>query len=144
MSLTAQKIQKYGEHIPNSVFTNKKKTYELRGCSVFKSASEVSCSYSCPRNFLLRCAEVGFFCSSDLTSPKVLISSFLLVAEEHKGVCKNYYFVNKKPIASNTTKRTNLAAGEVGTLRGNSKFLRTAAMQTEQDVLSPFSPRQEE
>ena len=57
---------------------------------------------------------------------------------------KMIFFKNKKPIACNTTKTTNLAAGEVGTLGGNSKFLRTAAMQTEQDVLRPFSPRQEE
>ena len=78
-------VQMFLEHICTWV----KEAYDFRGYPVFKSASELSCSYSCPRNFLFRCADVGFFWSLDLTSPNVLISSFLLGAGEHTRVRKN-------------------------------------------------------
>ena len=42
-----------------------------------------------------------------------------------------------------TQLKLNLAAGEPGRLGANSKFLQTAALQTEQQTRGALSPRQE-
>ena len=58
-------------------------------------------------------------------------------------------YMNKNKMEHKTIKnkrrtKNNLEAGEVGTLGGNSKLRRTAAMPTEQEARGVFSPRQVE